>query len=178
MKKYAIILILAFPFFVTTMGCSATATKRSIGQVIDDAVISNKLKIRYFKDKVVKGFRVNVDTWKGIVTLKGKASTQQQINRAIEIAERQHGVREVKSYLVLGTSGSIKEAPLKKDETVLEEKDITESKDQDLQFDDIPPPSERSDKGKQSKLKSGEEISQLEVGDEASLDGPPQVTAD
>lgn len=96
-----VIWALALIFLMGAFACSSTPQKRSIGEVIDDSVISNKLKVKFLKDKSVKGFKINIDTWKGVVSLRGKVNTQEQINRAVEIAERQPGVREVKSYLVL-----------------------------------------------------------------------------
>ena len=83
------------------VSCSSTNHKRSVGEVIDDSVISNKLKVKYLKDKTVRGMKINVDTWKGVVSLRGRVEGQTQMDRAVEIAERQQGVREVKSYLII-----------------------------------------------------------------------------
>lgn len=108
--------------------CSATASKRSIGEVIDDAVITNKLKTRYMKDKGVKAHQIDIDTWKGVVSLRGRVQAQEQINRAIEIAERQPGVREVKSYLVVRGGEEIEPTAAKKRSrpTEVEERDISD----------------------------------------------------
>ena len=95
--RYFLISFLILSF----VACSATPRKRSFGEVVDDAMITNKLKIKFMKDKVVKAHQIDIDTWKGIVSLKGGVDSQRQINRAIELAERQRGVRQVKSYLVI-----------------------------------------------------------------------------
>ncbi len=102
MKKITLIFIL----ILAVAGCSSTSSKRSMGEVIDDSVISNKVKVKYLKDKTVKGLKVNVDTWKGIVTLHGRVDSQEQVDRAIVIAERQPGVKEVKSYLAVAGMSS------------------------------------------------------------------------
>lgn len=86
---------------VFTVSCSATSQKRSLGEVLDDGVITNKLKTRFMKDKSVKAHQIDIDTWKGVVSLKGTVDTQEQVDRAVQIAERQGGVKEVKSYLVI-----------------------------------------------------------------------------
>lgn len=112
-----------FVSVVILISCSATASKRSLGEVIDDAVVSNKLKAKFFRDKSVEGSRVNVDTWKGIVTLRGAVDKQEQVNRSIEIAERQRGVREVKSYLVVMHPVNVKVDSVKRDESVDSEVD-------------------------------------------------------
>lgn len=93
--------ILVFLLAFSLVQCASTPKKRSLGETLDDAVISNKLKTRYMGDKRVKAFKLNVDTWKGVVTLKGRLESQDQINHAIEMAERMAGVREVKSHLRL-----------------------------------------------------------------------------
>lgn len=81
--------------------CSATPHKRSMGEVVDDNVIHVKLDTRYMKDKVVEAKDVKIKVWKGVVTLTGKVDKQRQIDRAIELAEQQKGVTEVKAYLTL-----------------------------------------------------------------------------
>ncbi len=86
---------------VCMMSCASTSSKRSFGEVVDDSVLVNKVKVRLIKNKITNGLKVNVDAWKGIVTLKGRLNSQEQINKSIEIAESEVGVRQVKSYLVL-----------------------------------------------------------------------------
>ncbi len=90
--------LLAIVLFCS-ISCASGPTKRHFGEVVDDAVISNRLKFKYLKDSTVSGFDINVDTYKGIVSLRGQVADQSQIDRAIEMAERENGVRSVKSYL-------------------------------------------------------------------------------
>ena len=45
-----------------------------------------------------------------MVTLKGEIEKQEQINRAIELAEEQKGVKEVKAFLVLKPYGHLRES--------------------------------------------------------------------
>lgn len=72
-----------------------------MGEVVDDNVIHVKLDTRYMKDKVVEAKDVKIKVWKGVVTLTGAVENQKQIDRAIELAEQQKGVTEVKAYLTL-----------------------------------------------------------------------------
>lgn len=107
-----ILLLLGLVFLVA---CSSTPHKRSVGEVIDDSVISNKLKIKYLKNIHMRALKINIDTWKGVVTLKGKVKSQDQIDKAVDIAERQPGVKEVKSNLTVVRSAKkskhVSEAP-------------------------------------------------------------------
>lgn len=90
--------------------CSATTSKRSTGETIDDSVIMTKLRAKYINDKTVKSNQIKVKSWKGVVTLSGVLDNQTAMNRAIEIAEQQNGVKEVKAYLVLKDSGQAQDA--------------------------------------------------------------------
>lgn len=92
---------LIFFLALSLAACSSTPKKRSFGEVVDDAVITTKLKTKFMKDKGVKAHDIDIDTWKGVVSLKGTVESKSQISRAIELAERQRGVRQVKSYLVV-----------------------------------------------------------------------------
>lgn len=127
MKNITIAFLGIFLVVFSFSACSATASKRSIGEVIDDAVITNKLKTRYMKDKGVKAHQIDIDTWKGVVSLRGRVQSQDQINRAIEIAERQPGVREVKSHLVVRGGDVMSPEPTKKKDRPadVEERDLT-----------------------------------------------------
>lgn len=117
---------------LSVAACSSTPKKRSFGEVMDDGVITNKLKMKYMKDKIVKAHQIDIDTWKGVVSLKGSVDSQSQINRAIEFAERQQGVRQVKSYLVIEGEKPWTTKPKKPKtpysqggKSMIEEKDIT-----------------------------------------------------
>lgn len=163
--------VLGLIFLAFTVSCSATQSKRSVGEVIDDAVISNKLKVKYLKDKVVSGLKVNIDTWKGVVTLKGKVSEQEQIDRAIELAERQPGVKEVKSYLNLKEDDKPDYNKQKRSKEKIQERDINEERSKKL--------SEKATRVPQDKgLGKNEELWIQEEYDEDKLYKAPKVTND
>ena len=127
MKKNLNSVFLLILFLITLVNCSATASSRSLGETLDDGVITNKLKTKFMKDKTVKAFQIDIDTWKGVVSLRGKVDSQNQIYKAIEMAERQTGVKEVKSYLVIRNTAPA-ESPSGKEGPVVEEKDIEPDK--------------------------------------------------
>lgn len=110
---------------VSVVACASTPKKRSFGEVMDDSMITNRLKLKFMKDKVVKAHQIDIDTWKGIVNLKGGVDSQKQINRAIELSERQKGVKQVKSYLVLADKPATRKAPPSSvEKQVVQEKDV------------------------------------------------------
>jgi hypothetical protein len=106
LKRATACLIAAF--FITN--CAASAQKRSFGEVISDEAIAFSLKTKYMKDRQVPANDIAIGVWKGIVTLKGEIERQEEINRAIEIAEQQKGVKEVKAFLVLKEYGRLQDS--------------------------------------------------------------------
>lgn len=93
---------------------SVNAQKRSFGDVVDDTLIASKLRIKFMNDKLVPAKDIKIKVLQGVVTLNGELTTQDEINRAIEISEKQNGVREVKAYLVLKEFGELRSEPDKK----------------------------------------------------------------
>jgi osmotically-inducible protein OsmY len=64
-----------------------------------DAVITSKIKTGFIKDKIVRSRNYNVDTSGGVVTVKGKARSQAEADRAMEIAKSTQGVSSVKNEI-------------------------------------------------------------------------------
>jgi hypothetical protein len=83
--------------------------RRSFQAVVDDTVIASKLRFAYMKDGMVDARDITIKVLSGVVTLEGYVANQDQINRAIELAEKEKGVSEVKAYLVLREFGRLRE---------------------------------------------------------------------
>ncbi|MBA3582167.1 MAG: BON domain-containing protein [Gammaproteobacteria bacterium] len=67
----------------------------SIGNKIDDSVITTKVKTALMGDDTVKGADITVDTSKGEVQLSGFVNNKTQIERAIQVARTVEGVQNV-----------------------------------------------------------------------------------
>lgn len=93
----AIILPLALPLG----GCAGGPTTKSTSETVDDAVITSKVKTSLFRDPVVSGFAVNVETYKGHVQLSGFVDTSEQKTRAQKLAREVVGVEEVVNNLIV-----------------------------------------------------------------------------
>ena len=91
--------ILAAALFAT--GCAPTANQRGTGEVVDDATITTKVKAALLADPDVKGTQVNVDTYRGVVSLSGFVDSQQQISKAQQKAAEVAGVTSVRNDLRL-----------------------------------------------------------------------------
>jgi hyperosmotically inducible periplasmic protein len=72
---------------------------RAVSETADDATITTRVKTSFINDPVVGGLRIDVDTFKGVVTLSGRVKSKEEEQRAIELARQVRGVTEVKSAL-------------------------------------------------------------------------------
>jgi len=71
-----------------------------------DEWITMKIQSKYFLDTDVKGHEINVDTVKGVVTLKGSVASAAQKSQAEQIAKDTEGVIRVVNQLTVGPGGS------------------------------------------------------------------------
>lgn len=85
-------LVLVIP--ITVAGCG-----KSVGETIDDATITTRVKTALLNDKDVGGLRIDVDTSLGVVTLSGIVRSQAEADRALAVARQINGVKDVKSTL-------------------------------------------------------------------------------
>lgn len=82
-------------------GYVAAQDDRTVGETLDDQVITTKVKSKLVADKEVSGFDLNVDSNKGYVTLKGFVESEYEANKAIELASSVSGVKSVISKIVV-----------------------------------------------------------------------------
>ena len=75
------------------------ACGKSVGETIDDATITTRVKTSLLNDPDVGGMRIDVDTFKGVVTLSGRVKTKEEEAKAVTLARKIGGVSEVKSAL-------------------------------------------------------------------------------
>jgi osmotically-inducible protein OsmY len=68
-------------------------------RTVEDATITSKVKSKLLWNRNTSGLDINVDTENGIVTLKGKVSTEAHENLAVQLAKNTTGVERVKSEL-------------------------------------------------------------------------------
>jgi osmotically-inducible protein OsmY len=98
MKKYSRkpILILALVLIAPML---LGACGKTVGETIDDATITTRVKTALLNDPEVGGLRIDVDTFKGVVTLSGAVKSGAERDKAIAIARKIGGVTDVKSTL-------------------------------------------------------------------------------
>ena len=80
-------------------GCAGTNYHRSTGAYIDDKAISTRVKTALFRDPLVSGFDVHVETFRGDVMLSGFVDSPDQKMRAAQVASAVKGVHSVTDNL-------------------------------------------------------------------------------
>ena len=81
-------------------GASSTQGS-SVGNVVDDSVITTKVKTALMADSEIKGSDISVETNKGEVMLSGFVGNQAQIDKAIKVASAVDGVRGVENKMTV-----------------------------------------------------------------------------
>jgi len=103
-KKFALPVMLfaaALAAGCGSMGGKQEGSQKSAGQVVDDAVITSRVKAALLADPDIAGLKINVDTAKGKVTLKGEVKTIALWRKAESLARGVDGVQAVDNQLVI-----------------------------------------------------------------------------
>lgn len=103
-RRFFIYIFILSAFLAGCDGKSGTQDKSSavsVGTALDDSVITTKVKSALIADPEVKSFEIKVDTRKGEVQLSGFVDNQSQVNRALDIARRVEGVKNVSNHMTL-----------------------------------------------------------------------------
>ncbi|MGH9148033.1 MAG: BON domain-containing protein [Vicinamibacterales bacterium] len=77
----------------------AIACGKTVGETVDDATITTRVKTALINAPDVGALSIDVDTFNGVVTLSGRVKTPDEASRAMNVAQGIDGVREVKSAL-------------------------------------------------------------------------------
>lgn len=95
--QYSVMLLL----IVGLAACASTSEQSSVGEYVDDTVITTKVKSLLAADDFLKSFQISVETYKGVVQLSGFVNSQEAVNKAVEISRSVKGVASVKNDLIV-----------------------------------------------------------------------------
>ena len=93
--------LLALAALLQVQGCSITSHQSSVGQYVDDATITARVKKRFAEDPQVAATRISVETLNGTVQLSGFAVSDTERVRAAEIARSVPDVRDVRNDVIV-----------------------------------------------------------------------------
>ena len=74
---------------------------RSFQEMTDDARVTYDINREYLNDDLIHTLHIDVDTYRGVVTLYGSVDHQEEATRAIDIALDHEKITKVISNLVL-----------------------------------------------------------------------------
>lgn len=82
-------------------GVSIKGAATTVGEKIDDTVVTTRVKTALLADADIKSFDISVVTFNGEVQLSGFVNNQAQIDQAVRIAGATEGVTSVKNELMV-----------------------------------------------------------------------------
>ena len=101
LTKRNILAALALGLAAALGGCATTQEgdkKETVGQSIDDATVTAKVKTAIATDVGIKAAsNVNVETYRGVVQLSGFADSEEQASKAVTAAKKTSGVKSVRN---------------------------------------------------------------------------------
>jgi hyperosmotically inducible protein len=104
---------LAWLFAVVFVAAASAACGKTVGDTIDDATITTRVKTALLNDPDIGALRIDVSTSLGVVTLDGTVKTEAEKGRAADLARTVPGVKDVKVNLQVGGAGSSQVAGLR-----------------------------------------------------------------
>ena len=95
-----------------TVACTSTpeegpveSTAANAGRVVDDSVITAKVKSALVADPTTKAHQISVETFQGTVQLSGFVDDPEARSRATQVAREVEGVKDVKNSLQVRSTG-------------------------------------------------------------------------
>jgi len=84
-----------------TVGCAATPTQESTGQIVDSALITTSVKAALAGEDIATLLNVEVETFRDVVQLSGFVDNAEEKMMAGELAEGVEGVARVENNLIV-----------------------------------------------------------------------------
>ncbi len=81
------------------------STAANAGRVVDDSVITAKVKTALVSDPATKAHQISVETFQGTVQLSGFVDDTEARTRATQVARTVEGVKDVKNSLQIRDEG-------------------------------------------------------------------------
>ncbi|NML13521.1 BON domain-containing protein [Azohydromonas sp. G-1-1-14] len=93
--------MLAVSLTLGVAGCAVTSGQSTVGQYVDDATITTRVKARMAKDPQVSAMRIEVNTLNGVVQLAGFATSEAERAEAARIVREVPDVKDVRNNIVV-----------------------------------------------------------------------------
>lgn len=96
-NKSVLTAVLAAVVLAAGAGCAPTQTRQSTGEVIDDSAVTARVKAALINEPGIKSTAINVETFRGTVSLSGFVDSEEMARKAVATAQQVGGVRAVKN---------------------------------------------------------------------------------
>src|SRR5436305_2113790 len=104
MRHQKILTVVAAISLAALAACMPTRTSKSVGETVDDATITTKVKAALAGDDKTSAIRTNVETYRGNVQLNGFAESATEKAEAARVARSVEGVKRVDNNLKVDSS--------------------------------------------------------------------------
>ncbi len=101
MQHIAATLALSGLLAFTAAGCAITRDQSTVGEYVDDATVTTRVKAKLADDPSVSAMSISVETLWGTVQLSGFAKSGAEKSRAGELARATPGVKSVRNDIVV-----------------------------------------------------------------------------
>lgn len=82
-------------------GCAVARDQSTVGEYVDDSVISTQVKAKFVESRQVDASAIEVESLKGTVQLSGFAKSATERAQAEQLAESVSGVKKVENDIVV-----------------------------------------------------------------------------
>lgn len=79
------------------VGCTTTAPRETTSEYISDSMLTASVKTAILREQSLKVAEINVETFKGVVQLRGFVSSAENISTAMNVTRGVKGVQSVKN---------------------------------------------------------------------------------
>lgn len=86
---------------LTAAGCAVSREQSTLGEYVDDASITTRVKAKFAEDPTVSAMSIKVETLRGTVQLSGFAKNATEKSRAETIARETPNVKRVINDIVV-----------------------------------------------------------------------------
>lgn len=96
-QRSIVLAVLAAAMLAGGVACAPTATRQSTGEYVDDAAVTARVKTALINEPGIKATAINVETYRGVVSLSGFVDSTDMAQKAVSAAQKVGGVRSVKN---------------------------------------------------------------------------------
>jgi osmotically-inducible protein OsmY len=94
-------LLICLVLVASIAGCAGSKTSESFGESLDNSAITTKVKSSILATAKLETLDIHVQSFKGVVQLSGFVDSEQDSNRAAEVARKVPGVKTVHNNLIV-----------------------------------------------------------------------------